>query len=95
MDPERRATLQLIELSVKGQPAPVRCKHLIFLVKDYIEDDDLVYARSLIRQIQPNYFDEHMYQQAAADSLFRDALAIVIDTFGLGWTVLSERGGDA
>jgi hypothetical protein len=89
VDHEFRATLQLIEVSIRDQETRVRGKHLIFLVKDYIEADELLYARSLIRQIPATYFEQYMYQQAEEDGLFRAALARVIETFGLGWTVLS------
>jgi hypothetical protein len=95
MDPEKKKTLHLIELIVRSLPLAVRGKHLVFLVKDYIEDYDNVYARSLIRQIDPIYFERYIYAQAAEDSMLRDAIAVIIDNFGLGWTMLAHPAGQA
>jgi len=82
VDPERKATLDLIEAAVAYTSVAVRGKQLLYVVRDYVEDGDLIYARTVLAKVDSSYFSKYIYQHAVEDSLFAEAVAVVVRTFG-------------
>ncbi len=90
MDPEFKRTLDLIEEVAETLPEPDRGKQLLYVAKDYVVDGDLRHARDVLARIPSGYYDKHLPLQTTSDSLFADAVAILIDAFGLDLSLWSS-----
>lgn len=95
MDDEKRKTLTLIEIASVSLSVAERGRQLLFVVKDHIEDGNLLYARGVLEKIDTPYFTEHLPRQVPTDSLLADALAVVIDAFGHDLTLIRRPQGTA
>lgn len=95
MDDAKRRTLGLIEASVRYVPASERGRQLILVVRDYVAADELSEARRVLRGIEQPYLDGDLYVHAAADRDFAEAVALLIDVFGLGFAVLARPAAQA
>jgi hypothetical protein len=90
MSDDERHILQLVEIAAKSQSLAASGRIMVVLIKDYIVGGDLVYAKALIGKIEPQYYDQYLYRQAAEEEELCQAVAKIIDVFGLGWTILSR-----
>lgn len=90
MDPDKKRTLDLVEEAVAHVGVAERGRQLIHVVRDYVEDGDALYARTVLARIDPEYFEDHMYRQAAEDAAFAAVVADLIDALGLGFVVLGR-----
>jgi hypothetical protein len=95
MDDEKRKTLTLIEVASRTLSVADRGKQLLHIVKDYIEDGDLRYAKGVLERIETSYFTEHLPKQLPEDSLLSESLAIVVEAFGADLAVFKRSGASA
>lgn len=95
MDDERRRTLALIEHAVRFSTPEERGRQLVLVVRDYVEDVDLPEALRVLRSIEQSYFEGPIYLQAAEERAFGEAVALLIETFGLGFAVLARPPASA
>lgn len=95
MDDAKRRTLGLIEASVKHVSVAERGRQLVLVVRDYAADGDLAEACRVLRRIEQVYLDDHIHRHAAADPDFGLAVALLIDTFGLGFAILARPAASA
>lgn len=94
MDDEKRESLYLIiELAVQ-LPVEDCGLQLIHVVREFVDDDDVMEARRVMRLIPSEYFSDYMHTQALQDSIVRDDVARLIETLGYGfWLLAREPAG--
>jgi hypothetical protein len=95
VDPEKKKTLLLMEAMLPTLDEMDRAHHVIFLIEDYIDDGDLVKARSLIRLMPPDYVDFALAADSARNICVREAVIVIIETFGTDWTLLGKATATA
>lgn len=82
MDSTRRSTLDLIELAAADVSIAERGRQLLHVVRDYVDDGDIVRAREVLCKIEPVYYEEYMYLQVIEDSLLGEAVARLVEVLG-------------
>lgn len=83
MDEERKSTLRLMASLVDRLSVRDAGYQLILIAKDYAEDGDLVEARNHLARIHRDYFTDHIHDHVAASKDFAQAVALLIDIFGV------------
>lgn len=95
MDAQTRTTLELIEEVSRSLSPEERGRQLVYVVRDYAEDGDLLRARDVLRQVDEEYFSDHMYRHAVEDTLFGEAVARLIELLGYGFWLLAREAAEA
>lgn len=90
MDDERRNTLRLIERAVRFATPEERGRQLILVVRDYVEDSDMAEAVRVLRLVEQSYLDRGLLAHANDSRDFGAAVALLIETLGLDFTVLAR-----
>lgn len=90
MDDRYRDTLALIETISSTLTVIERGNQLIQVVKDYLNDGDNESALRVLGKIDADYFETHMYQEAAKSTLLADSIATIIEVLGLGFAILAR-----
>ena len=95
MDDRKRATLEMMEEIVEGMEYTVAGKELILQVRDYLDADEESNAHRVLCKIDPNYFDGPIHYHASESKDFAEAVAKVIEKFGIHLSALKSRGYSA
>lgn len=95
MDDERRRALDLIESAVGGVSRDVRGAQLVHVARDYVEDGDVLRARTVLAKIEVEYFERDLPVQVATDSLLAEALAVLVDCFGADLVLARRPAGES
>ncbi len=80
----------MIETLSKSLSVIDRGNQLIHVVRDYLEDGQNDEAIRVLGQIDTEYFEIHMYEEASKHSLLADSIADIIEILGLGFSVLAR-----
>jgi hypothetical protein len=95
MDEVKRNSLKLIiELAVQ-LPTDDCGMQLIHVVREFVDDDDLVEARAILKLIPTDYFSDYMYSQAARDHILANDIARLIEAFGYGFWLFARDAASA
>jgi hypothetical protein len=95
MDERHRATLVLIETAAEGLGVADKGKQLLQVARDYLDDGDAVYARTVLCKIDVEYFTKHLPAQAVADMGLAQALAALVEFFGTDLVLVLRPAGTA
>jgi hypothetical protein len=82
MDSETKATLKLIEQESMQLELESRGRQLVYLARDYLEDEDLFEVRRLLRLVEASYFTDFMHQHIADDGGYAKAIAHLVEVLG-------------
>jgi hypothetical protein len=82
VDAARRRTLILIETVAVTLAVGDGGRQLLHVARDYVDDGDVLSARSALTKIKNNYFDEYLPRQIVEDKALAEALAVVVGVFG-------------
>jgi hypothetical protein len=95
MDDQMRQTLRTIEVYVKTISLDARGKALVAIVRDHVDDDNMMEARRVLKSIPQDYFSDYMYAQAVEDKMFGEAVARLIEVLGYGFWLLAREAASA
>ncbi len=95
MDEVKRDSLLLIVGLATQLPVEDCGMQLLHVVREFVDDDDLVEARRVLRLIPGEYYSDFMYTQALTDSIVKDDVARLIEVLGYGFWLFARDAASA
>lgn len=95
MDDETLRTLKLIESESMDLELESKGRQLVFLANDYLEVENLVEVRRLLRLIGTKYFIDYMPQHLVGDQGFSNAVARLVEVLGVDFWLFSRSSAAA